>query len=492
MCCSRENRDRFQLGRTYYGWLAVKIRVALIAFRGIAPARKVEKVFSGEDFTIGRADDNEIVLEDPDRYCSRYHVRCYLISGSYYLEDTSSPGTQLNAGEFITRGQRHKLQHGDRLIIGENQLLISLEEDEPVQHQRIHQDFFSIDDFFADSDAEVPLSDPVSRVAPLANIPLGNTADFYRAPLHQHSNPHDEQSPFDFSELSSPDVQNHDQADLLSESLIDPLDELESDPQFESVMTSDPDADEHGAGKERPESASIPTDITDTDNADRSQVKNLGSERSVGNDTQSDSSESNSAELPIDSRAIRAFLDGLGLRSEDLIGRNKVEIMHSAGEMLKILTKGTMEILQTRSDIKREFGMDVTRIGAVRNNPLKFCRSIEEAMLIMLTHSDGYLGPQEAVMEGVVDVKAHQVAVMSGMQAALTALLKRFEPAALESQLNVRFTLLKKSRYWDLYTAAYQQLQHEAQDSFHSLYGDEFSRVYEEQVRQIQKVLPVC
>jgi type VI secretion system protein len=133
--------------------------------------------------------------------------------------------------------------------------------------------------------------------------------------------------------------------------------------------------------------------------------------------------------------------------------------------------------------------MDVTRIGAVRNNPLKFCSSVDEAMLIMLTQSEGYLGPQESVLEGVVDVKAHQVAVMSGMQAALTSLLDRFEPATLESQLTTRFTLSKKSRYWDMYTTAYQQLQLEAQDNFHGLFGEEFSRVYEEQVRQINRVL---
>ncbi|WP_299204925.1 type VI secretion system-associated FHA domain protein TagH [uncultured Amphritea sp.] len=460
----------------------MKIRITLIAFRGIAPARKVEKVFSGEDFTIGRADDNEIVLEDPDRYCSRYHVRCYQISGSYYLEDISSPGTQLNAGQFITRGQRHKLQDGDCLIIGENQLLVSVEDDEPVRHQQTSQDSFSIDDFFSETEADLAEHHPVSRVAPLPNIPLGNTADFYRAPKYQSSVDSEDHNPFDFSDLSlHVGTSNDCTADVSGESLSAAYDDSASEGLLKPAMPYTSDVDESVTAKNQvaPESMSV----------EQSQAQSPALNSSELNSSELNNSELNNSELHIDSRAIRAFLDGLGLKSEDLIGRNKVEIMHAAGEMLKILTKGTMEILQTRSDIKREFGMDVTRIGAVRNNPLKFCHSIEDAMLIMLTHSEGYLGPQEAVLEGVVDVKAHQVAVMSGMQAALTALLKRFEPAALESQLNVRFTLSKKSRYWDLYTTAYQQLQHEAQDSFHGLYGDEFSRVYEEQVRQIHKVL---
>ncbi len=447
--------------------VAVKIRVTLIAFRGIAPARKVEKVFSGEEFTVGRADDNEIVLEDPDRYCSRYHARCYQISGSYYLEDTSSPGTQLNSGQFITRGQRHKLQDGDRLIIGENQLLVAVEDDEPVREQQVNMESFSIDDFFGEAEPDFDEPHTASQVAPLPNIPLGNTADYYRAQKHQHEVHSADDHPFDFSDLSPHGaILGNAPSYPVSEPAPEVNQDSESTDPLQLVVPTAADSDEFAM-----RGGTVATSLTD----DTDSVPAVDP--------------SQSAELHIDSRAIRAFLEGLGLKPEDLIGRNKVDIMHSAGEMLKILTKGTMEILQTRNEIKREFGMDVTRIGAVRNNPLKFCQRIEEAMLIMLTHSDGYLGPQESVSEGVVDVKAHQVAVMSGMQAALTALLKRFEPAALESQLNVRFTLSKKSRYWDLYTTSYQQLQLEAQDNFHGLFGEEFSRVYEEQVRQINKVL---
>nr|WP_232848875.1 type VI secretion system-associated FHA domain protein TagH [Amphritea pacifica] len=457
---SRGNRERFQLGFINYGWFAVKIKVTLIAFRGIAPARKVEKIFSGEEFTIGRADDNEIVLEDPDRYCSRYHARCYQISGSYYLEDTSSPGTQLNSGQFITRGQRHKFQDGDRLIIGENQLLVTVEEDEPEHPQQASIDSFSIDDFFSETEADVVESNAASRVVPLPNIPLGNTADYYRAQKHQYEADAADQHPFDFSDLSPHGADS-------SEMTPSPVSELSAVVDDVSEASDPLQSPGSGSLTKQPQNTLL-----------------TGREESVAT-----AEHDQTAELHIDSRAMRAFLDGLGLKPEDLIGRNKVEIMHSAGEMLNLLTKGTMEILQTRNEIKREFGMDVTRIGAVRNNPLKFCQRVEEAMLIMLTHSEGYLGPQESVSEGVVDVKAHQVAVMSGMQAALTALLKRFEPTALESQLNVRFTLSKKSRYWDMYTTAYQQLQLEAQDNFHGLFGEEFSRVYEEQVRQINKVL---
>ncbi|BBB25257.1 type VI secretion system-associated FHA domain protein TagH [Amphritea japonica] len=447
----------------------MKIRLTLIAFRGIAPARKVEKVFSGEEFTLGRADDNDIVLEDPDRYCSRYHARCYLISGSYYLEDTSSPGTQLNTGQFITRGQRHKLQDGDRLVVGENQLLVTVEEDQPVRLQQASVDSFSIDDFFAEHEAELHESQPPARTAPLPNIPLGHADDYYRSPKSHSIAPQQEQEPFDFSDLSN--FMSGSETDTLSVEE-EPLNEIA--PASVAVIERTVSVEESESSGALANDSQAPAEVME--------------KPSVKAESASDQMTSGS-ELHIDSRAIRSFLEGLGLNPKDLIGKNKVEIMRAAGEMLNILTKGTMDILQTRNDIKREFGMDVTRIGAVRNNPLKFCSNVDEAMLIMLTHSEGYLGPQESVLEGVVDVKAHQVAVMSGMQAALTSLLERFEPVTLESQLTTRFTLSKKSRYWDMYTTAYQQLQLEAQDNFHGLFGEEFSRVYEEQVRQINRVL---
>ena len=130
--------------------------------------------------------------------------------------------------------------------------------------------------------------------------------------------------------------------------------------------------------------------------------------------------------------------------------------------------------------------MDVTRIGALMNNPLKFSQTTNEAMVKLLTHAEGYMSADEAVREGVVDAKAHQVAVMAGMQSAIVSMLDRFRPDSLEEQLTSRFVLSRKGKYWDMYKDAYRQIVIEAEDNFHALFGDQFSRVYQEQVREIE------
>jgi predicted component of type VI protein secretion system len=45
------------------------------------------------------------------------------------------------------------------------------------------------------------------------------------------------------------------------------------------------------------------------------------------------------------------------------------------------------------------------------------------------------LSAQAAAREATADLKSHELAVMVGMQAALSALLSRFDPDALEARM---------------------------------------------------------
>jgi FHA domain-containing protein len=90
------------------------------------------------------------------------------------------------------------------------------------------------------------------------------------------------------------------------------------------------------------------------------------------------------------------------------------------------------------------------------------------------------------------DLRAHQFGFMAGMRAALTGVLKRFEPAALEQRVLTRSVLdsllpgARKARLWDLFEQMYGEISREAEDDFHALFGREFLRAYEEQVERLQ------
>jgi predicted component of type VI protein secretion system len=80
------------------------------------------------------------------------------------------------------------------------------------------------------------------------------------------------------------------------------------------------------------------------------------------------------------------------------------------------------------------------------------------------------------------------------MQAALSAMLQRFEPKALEKyfeQKGGRSMLeSKKSWYWEQYAEKHKELLAEAEDNFQDLFGEEFARAYEEQTAKLAKMRP--
>ena len=98
-----------------------------------------------------------------------------------------------------------------------------------------------------------------------------------------------------------------------------------------------------------------------------------------------------------------------------------------------------------------------------------------------------------AISESFDDLKAHQLAVMAGVQASIKHLLKRFEPAVLEARLTKPAGISallpggRQAQYWALFTQLYASISREAEDDFEELFGREFGRAYEEQSAKLHK-----
>ena len=81
---------------------------------------------------------------------------------------------------------------------------------------------------------------------------------------------------------------------------------------------------------------------------------------------------------------------------------------------------------------------------------------------------------------------------MAGVEAAITALLKRFEPARLEERMGKPGALgslfgSRQAQYWQQFTELYTQISREAEDDFQVLFGREFSRAYEEHSARLRR-----
>lgn len=184
---------------------------------------------------------------------------------------------------------------------------------------------------------------------------------------------------------------------------------------------------------------------------------------------------------------LEAFLRGAGLSQLRIDRAEAAAQMEAIGRSYRHMVEGLVDVLRARSSLKGEFRMAQTMIRPVENNPLKFAPNVDEALLLLLRHGNAaFMPPDQAVKESFDDVRAHQLAVMAGVQAAIKHLLKRFEPAALEARLSKPSGLSallpgsRQSQYWELFTDLYASISREAEDDFQDLFGREFSRAYEE------------
>lgn len=197
--------------------------------------------------------------------------------------------------------------------------------------------------------------------------------------------------------------------------------------------------------------------------------------------------------MPVEQGALEAaFLRGLGVPLRLPAGLTP-ELMEQIGVVLRESTQGTLDLLTARALTKREVRAEVTMIVSKGNNPLKFSPDVGFALAqLLVPQGRGFMPPEEAMRDAYDDLRAHQFGFMAGMRAALTGVLKRFEPQALEQRVLTRSVLdsllpgARKARLWDLFEQMYGEISREAEDDFHALFGREFLRAYEEQVERLQ------
>lgn len=189
---------------------------------------------------------------------------------------------------------------------------------------------------------------------------------------------------------------------------------------------------------------------------------------------------------------MQAFLTGLGSDPATPVA-DPAALLQAGGALLRELTAGLTTTLQARAVFKNELRLGMTVMRARENNAFKFSATVEEAIERLLLHPrPGYLPALQAARESHEDIQAHEMAMLAGLQAALRSLLARFEPSALEQRLGARsgldklLPMARRSRYWELFTETYTQVAADATEDFMDLFGDAFTRAYEDQIQRLK------
>ncbi len=450
--------------------------------------------FDGSGGSIGRSPDNTLMLDDPGKYISRVHAQIAFRDGAFYLEDVGSNPSVVN-DRPLGKGRQIVIAHGDRIVIGDYQLQAVLEAAAvapPVPPAPLNNPDLPL---FVPPPPPAPVQLPPLDFAPVAAAP------FAPAPL-----------PDALAGASILDVQPGDQFgaagdDPLGLNLFGapvaaaPLRAAESDhlspelaafPLMPAAAAPPPAAAPGGfaiphdydplADFFPPAAAPVPEPVA---------VELVSVEAAAFSPAPAPVATAPAAAS--DSEVLQALLRGLGLPDLKL-NRPATEVAESVGAMLREATAGTIDVLMARALTKKESRIDMTMLSVRSNNPLKFFPNADGALTQMLTGAmAGYLPPVQAMAGAFDDLRAHELAVIAGMRAALAAVLHRFDPAQIERRLAVPTVMDKmlasnrKAKMWDRLVELYGEIAREADDDLQRLFGEKFSQAYEEQVARLRK-----
>ena len=197
-------------------------------------------------------------------------------------------------------------------------------------------------------------------------------------------------------------------------------------------------------------------------------------------------------------RLLQALLEGLGQTpGRPLSPEEQEALARTLGNLVRLTVDGLIRALAVRNGFKQELRLEMTTIRPVENNPLKFSINAQDALQRMLfLRQQGFMEPEQAIEEAFHDIMAHEMAMVAGLQAALQALLDRFDPKALEEHfrefgaLTGALPLLREAKYWDVFKKTYAQVRRDAEEGFMHLFGEAFNRAYEEQVHRLRTQQP--
>ena len=106
------------------------LALSVISGQGANLGASAYKIFDERGGSIGRLDTNDWALPDPDRWVSSKHAMVRFQSGAFCLEDVSTNGTFLNEPDRpVSKTEPVRLKDGDRLFIGDYEILVQLIED---------------------------------------------------------------------------------------------------------------------------------------------------------------------------------------------------------------------------------------------------------------------------------------------------------------------------------------------------------------------------
>ena len=471
------------------------------------------KVFSSEGGTIGRASSSDWILSH--RKVSGRHAVITCHEGIFYIvDDSSANGIFINSTKNrLIPGKRYALKSGDRIIIDPYEIDVSISSDHAAETRRPSADFadpgfndhdqnpFEPSDPFAPHGIRTPrpkpftppsTPTPVGEVVPLEELdPLkllgGKAKPAHAEPVRSAKDL--ENSSLLSGHYQPPAIETPPPA-LKPPAPGAPVDPFQIPADYDPLSPDEPEEPwlpPPAVAQVTPPGTPPPTPRPPVPAPPPPPI--AVAVASEPEPRKTPAPEPASPPEPSSDSGLLAVLEGAGLQRAPVTA----EFGRSFGQIFRVVVEGVMDVLRARQQIKDEFRMRLTQFRPADNNPLKFSANVDDALHnLLVKRNAAYLEPVEAFEDAFDDLRDHQIAMLAGMRVAFESMLTQFEPDQLQQHFdrqlkrNALSSMTARLHYWDLYRDRHEELSKDPEATFRRLFGEEFAKAYEEQLRKLK------
>ncbi|HEY8520736.1 MAG TPA: type VI secretion system-associated FHA domain protein TagH [Gammaproteobacteria bacterium] len=443
------------------------LRLEIVSRHRQRLGERAVKEFGHNGGSIGRSLESDWVLPDGQRYLSSRHASIDYRSGSYYIIDTSTNGVFVNGADTpVGRGNPQRLFNGDRIRMGEYEMVVTIEGEADETREQLANDKH-IDPVELAQRVEPP--DPTPAELLKAHEITGVGLEIVLSEDDVEERP----APGELRLVEDPPAPAPRPA---------PAAARPAPAAAPQATRPQPPAARSQATAARREPASRPQPPAA---AARAQPQAPAAAPQPQPAPKPEPAPARPSGRPTD--VLDAFFRGAGIARQVVDERQAEHVLHQLGQIMRELIVGVSENLHTRAEQKNTLRVPNTTIQPRGNNPLKFAAGVEEALQnLLFRQSAEYMTPVDAVREAFLDIKLHQQALLAAVRTALTAYVGRLDPDELESKFTsgkrgALINAANKLKYWDVYKDLYQVVTQAPPNQFPPQFIEELAQAYEQE-----------
>jgi type VI secretion system protein ImpI len=474
------------------------------------PQKRADIRLAEGQVTIGRGEECNWQLEDPQMFVSRRHCVVQGQGGQYRVTDESSGGLFIDAAPApLGHGVSAMLAPGMRMRLGDFVIRVEIETAASPPPEPAAKPAMFGDDFFTPRPEAPPPPRPVglpdpfdaqrgTGATPAAETPRPAPPAFFDDPFSMDHGPRavapapdpvPSSAPaggFDFGDFGLP-------ADLSAPaprpaSVTPPLPQPPPGPAAPEPVVApaaaDPFADDPFAGEPSRMVLRAADPVPAPPEPRPAAAVASEPPRPVAGPFAA------AAPAPPDAGALVALIKGMGIAPPPGFKGTPEEI-EALGRRYRAMAEGMVQLLRMRAQEKGAARVAQTVIGNANVNPLKFLVGADEAVAsLVVPKGPGYLDPDAAIAAALSDLMDHHKRSWTGLQSSLRRMVDRFDPGLFEAEIE-DVGMLKSlvagsrpARLWQLYSDRYREIAKSAEDRFLGEVGADFRDAYENETRR--------